>query len=81
MIGGLSFTIVPVIFENYLPHALSQVPVAMFGLIAVLVARNPHGMGELHVRQFRWIYAQLQRFNKPEREPDSIESVTPRHGN
>lgn len=42
-IGGLMFAILPAVFLVYLPQSLDQVPAALFGLGAILVARNPDG--------------------------------------
>jgi branched-chain amino acid transport system permease protein len=53
LIAGLIFTVIPGIFLQYLSPSLSQVPTALFGIGAVLVARNPDGLVAMHGRQLR----------------------------
>ena len=57
LIAGLTFTVVPGIFLQYLSPSLSQVPTALFGIGAVLVARNPDGLVAMHGRQLRHLFA------------------------
>jgi branched-chain amino acid transport system permease protein len=41
--GGLLLSLLPVVFLDYLPASLGNVPSALFGLGAVLIALNPQG--------------------------------------
>jgi branched-chain amino acid transport system permease protein len=41
----------PAIFTNYLPSSFVQVPTLLFGVAAVLVARNPEGIIPMNARQ------------------------------
>lgn len=43
LVAGLLFYLMPGVFATYLPTSLAEVPVIMFGLGAVAVARNPEG--------------------------------------
>lgn len=61
LIAGLTFTVVPGIFLQYLSPSLSQVPTALFGIGAVLVARNPDGLVAMHGRQLRHLFARRDR--------------------
>ena len=58
-LAGLSFAIITSVFSTYLPVSLAQVPVALFGLGAVLVVRNPDGMIAMHARQVDLIAQRL----------------------
>jgi branched-chain amino acid transport system permease protein len=49
-IAGLSFTLVPGIFQTYLPAAWGNVPTLLFGLGAVAVAIHPDGQVAMNVR-------------------------------
>jgi branched-chain amino acid transport system permease protein len=60
-VAGLSFALLPVVFQNYLPVAYASVPAALFGIGAVLVVRNPDGVGATHGRQFRALVAAVKR--------------------
>jgi len=57
LIAGLIFTTIPGVFLQYLSPSISEVPTAMFGIGAILVARNPDGLVAMHGRQLRGIRA------------------------
>jgi branched-chain amino acid transport system permease protein len=61
LIGGLSLTLVPGLFESYLPLSWAQVPTILFGLGAVLVALNPEGAVTMHARQLQAAASALLR--------------------
>ena len=50
VIAGLSFTLVPGIFQTYLPVAWGNVPTLLFGLGAVAVAVHPDGQVAMNAR-------------------------------
>ena len=51
LVAGLSFTLLPGVFQTYLPTDFAHVPVILFGLGAILLARNPEGVIAMHGRQ------------------------------
>jgi branched-chain amino acid transport system permease protein len=51
IVAGLTYAIFPALFQSYLPLSWAQVPPALFGLGAVLVARNPSGVVATNIRQ------------------------------
>jgi branched-chain amino acid transport system permease protein len=55
MIAGLSFGFLPAVFMTYLPVSWGQVPPILFGLGAVLVARNPEGVLAMHAKQLQLV--------------------------
>jgi branched-chain amino acid transport system permease protein len=59
--AGVSFTIFPAIFINYIPLALVQIPTALFGFGAIMVARHPDGIATMHARQVEFLVARLLR--------------------
>lgn len=59
--AGLSFALFPVIFQNYLPSSLNQVPTMLFGLGAVGVVRQPSGFVTENGRQIRSLLRRLGR--------------------
>jgi branched-chain amino acid transport system permease protein len=61
LIAGLSFAFIPEIFASYLPTSWGEVPPALFGLGAVLVARNPEGTLAMHARQLEQLLSRRQR--------------------
>jgi branched-chain amino acid transport system permease protein len=65
LIAGLAFTFVPAIFLVFLPISWAQVPVALFGLGAVLVARNPDGALAMYGRQLRLVTTLVQARRQP----------------
>jgi branched-chain amino acid transport system permease protein len=44
VLGGLAFALLPGVFQSYVPPRLGEVPALLFGLGAVMVARNPEGL-------------------------------------
>jgi branched-chain amino acid transport system permease protein len=64
-VAGLTFSIIPAIFVNYLPVSLAQLPILLFGLGAVLVARNPDGALALQGRQLARLVATVTHMRAP----------------
>jgi branched-chain amino acid transport system permease protein len=58
-IGGVTFAVVPFVFSTYLPVSYAQVPIALFGLGAIMVARNPKGMVSLHAAQLEALSSRI----------------------
>ena len=61
LIAGLSFAFIPTLFASYLPTSWGEVPPALFGLGAVLVARNPEGTLAMHARQLQQLFSRRER--------------------
>jgi branched-chain amino acid transport system permease protein len=55
LVAGLMFSFVPELFLSFLPTKWGEVPPALFGLGAILVARNPEGTVAAHARQLEWL--------------------------
>jgi len=50
IIAGVTFTLLPGIFQTYLPVTWGNIPTLLFGLGAVAVAANPDGQLAANVR-------------------------------
>lgn len=59
VIAGLSFTLVPGIFQTYLPVAWGNVPTLLFGLGAVAVAISPDGQVAMYARLAQGLVLQM----------------------
>jgi branched-chain amino acid transport system permease protein len=59
VIAGLSFTLVPGIFQTYLPVAWGNVPTLLFGLGAVAVAVHPDGQVAMYARRAQGLVPQM----------------------
>jgi branched-chain amino acid transport system permease protein len=57
LIAGVLFSILPQVFLSYLPASWGELPPALFGLGAVLIARNPEGTLALHARQLQHLFS------------------------
>jgi branched-chain amino acid transport system permease protein len=70
-IAGLSFTLVPGIFQTYLPVAWGNVPTLLFGLGAVAVAIHPDGQVAMNVRLAQGLALQMieRRRHEPGGKP------------
>jgi branched-chain amino acid transport system permease protein len=59
-LAGLSFALLPAVFQTYVPARWDGVPAVLFGLGAVMVARNPEGAVMQNARQLRALLARRQ---------------------
>jgi branched-chain amino acid transport system permease protein len=71
VIAGLSFTLVPGIFQTYLPVAWGNVPTLLFGLGAVAVAVHPDGQVAMNARLAQGLVLQMieRRRHGPDGKP------------
>jgi branched-chain amino acid transport system permease protein len=60
LVAGLSLTIMPAIFQTYLPSKYGEIPQILFGLGAIAVARNPDGVLAMQARQFNGLVSRLR---------------------
>jgi branched-chain amino acid transport system permease protein len=51
IVAAASYVFLPAVFLTYLPQSVDQLPTALFGLGAIMVARNPDGILAMHRRQ------------------------------
>ncbi|MER5527356.1 ATP-binding cassette domain-containing protein [Streptomyces sp. NPDC002677] len=76
--SGLFFVFLPDIFSSYLPVRLGPVPDLLFGVGAVLLARNPEGVISLNGRQLRGAgRALLGRLRPRTRQDDTAQPAVP----
>jgi branched-chain amino acid transport system permease protein len=59
ILAGLGFTLLPGVFQTYLPGGWGNVPTLLFGLGAVLVAVNPDGQVAMNARQLQAVVVRL----------------------
>jgi branched-chain amino acid transport system permease protein len=59
VLAGIAFTLLPGVFQTYLPTAWGNVPTLLFGLGAVLVAMNPDGQVAVTARQLQALVARV----------------------
>ena len=59
VLAGIAFTLLPGVFQTYLPAAWGNVPTLLFGLGAVLVAMNPDGQVTVTARQLQTLVARV----------------------
>jgi branched-chain amino acid transport system permease protein len=70
VLAGIAFTLLPAVFQTYLPASWGNVPTLLFGLGAVLVAMNPDGQVAVNARQLQSLIARLaERRRKAGAEP------------
>jgi len=58
-LSGLAFALLPAFFQTYVPARWGEVPAALFGLGAIMVARNPEGVVVHNGRQLRSLVSRL----------------------
>jgi branched-chain amino acid transport system permease protein len=68
VLAGVGFTLLPGVFQTYLPAAWGNVPTLLFGLGAVLVAANPDGQVAVGARQLQALIVRLAE--RRSRRPD-----------
>ena len=64
LVAGLVFALLPGVFQTYLPAGWTHLPTILFGLGAIMLARNPEGVIAMHARQL----ADLTRKRSDRRE-------------
>jgi branched-chain amino acid transport system permease protein len=77
LVAGLSFVIVPALFQNYVPQSFAEVPTALFGLGAIMLSRDPDGVLAMYARQLRRAVA---RILAPHSGPTTIANNVPPRG-
>jgi branched-chain amino acid transport system permease protein len=65
LVAGLFFYLLPGVFQAYLPGKLSDVPVLLFGLGAILLAKNPDGVVAMNGRQIASLMARRRSGGTP----------------
>ncbi|MFE9924552.1 ABC transporter permease [Streptomyces sp. NPDC005774] len=74
LVAGLAYAMLPSVFQTYLPIRWAEVPVILFGLGAVMLARNPDGVIAMHARQVRdWKRWRQARRTSADTTPRSVE--------
>lgn len=58
-LAGMSFALLPAVFQTYVPARWGDIPTMLFGLGAIGVARNPDGAVAQAGRQVRHLLAQV----------------------
>jgi branched-chain amino acid transport system permease protein len=66
VLAGIAFTLLPGVFQTYLPAAWGNVPTLLFGLGAVLVAMNPDGQVAVTARQLQALVARVAERRRAE---------------
>jgi len=56
VLGGLSFALLPGVFQIYVPTRWGEIPAVLFGLGAIGVARHPEGVVAQNARQLRHLF-------------------------
>ncbi|HSY16165.1 MAG TPA: hypothetical protein VK816_09275, partial [Jatrophihabitantaceae bacterium] len=69
--AGITLPLVSALFSTYLPLSFAQVPIALFGLGAILIVHNPRGIVALHADQAASLLAQASRIPLPGRRPSA----------
>jgi branched-chain amino acid transport system permease protein len=59
--AGLFYTLIPQLFTTYLPTSWGPLPTLLFGMGAVLLARNPDGIITMNGRQIEALARRLSR--------------------
>ncbi|MBB4776100.1 ABC transporter permease [Actinomadura livida] len=68
LVAGLGFHFLPGVFQTHLPSAWAEVPVLLFGVGAIMVAKDPDGVLAMHARQLRGLVDRWAR-HRPAASP------------
>jgi branched-chain amino acid transport system permease protein len=72
LLAGVAFSLFPALFSAYVPDTYAEVPVMLFGLGAIMVAREPRGIVAQTVDHWRHIL-RLDRRRRDEDEAVAVE--------
>jgi branched-chain amino acid transport system permease protein len=61
LVAGVTFTVIPGLFQTYLPQSVAEIPALGFGLGAINVVKNPEGVIAQNARQFRSLGRRISR--------------------
>ncbi|HVW41361.1 MAG TPA: ABC transporter permease [Amycolatopsis sp.] len=61
VLAGISFTLLPGVFQTYLPPGWGNIPTLLFGLGAVLVAVHPEGAVAQNARQLQSLLGKIRK--------------------
>jgi branched-chain amino acid transport system permease protein len=70
LLAGVSFTLFPALFSAYVPEQWAEVPTMLFGLGAIVVAREPRGIVVQNIDHFKHLTGGLRRSSKSEPAAD-----------
>jgi len=77
-LAGMSFALLPAVFQSYVPTRWGDLPVMLFGLGAIGVARNPDGVVAQTGRQMRQVLVRLLGQDGPAPSgPGAVSSAGP----
>ncbi|MFA1553475.1 ABC transporter permease [Actinomadura chokoriensis] len=77
LVAGLSFHLLPGVFQTYLPTGWAEVPVLLFGFGAIMVAKDPDGILAMHARQLRSVLDRGARRNAVQPRPEPADGPAP----
>ncbi|MDH3012639.1 ABC transporter permease [Gordonia alkanivorans] len=60
LFAGMALTVFPGIFTTYFPHEIGDLPTVLFGVGAILVARDPDGVVATQARQIAGLASRLR---------------------
>jgi branched-chain amino acid transport system permease protein len=66
LLAGVAFSLFPALFSSYLPIDYAEVPIMLFGLGAIAVAREPRGVVTQTVEHWSHLFHKLRRQPPPE---------------
>jgi branched-chain amino acid transport system permease protein len=75
--GGLMIVLIPQIFATYLPTAWGPLPTLLFGMGAVLLARNPDGIITMNGRQLAALGRRLTAGGQHAQKSQPVSTATP----
>jgi len=75
LVAGLVYALLPGVFQTYLPGAWTHLPTILFGLGAIMLARNPEGVIAMHARQLADLMA--RRADRRERAGQGLDAPEP----
>jgi branched-chain amino acid transport system permease protein len=70
-LAGLAFALLPGVVETYLPSRWGELPAVLFGLGAVMIARNPEGVVVHNGRQLRLLLSKAMGGRRTKGRDDS----------
>ncbi|HMG40495.1 MAG TPA: ABC transporter permease [Acidimicrobiales bacterium] len=65
LLAGVAFSVFPALFSSYVSDSYAEVPTMLFGLGAIMVAREPRGIVTQTVEHWSHLFHKLRRSSAP----------------
>jgi branched-chain amino acid transport system permease protein len=75
LLGGVAFALLPSVFATYVPSQLGSLPTVLFGVGAIMIAKDPDGSIPQFGRGVRGLWARFSSRRASGDEPEAVDVI------